>query len=152
MSYFGVPELDRNMDGLMALVDKLDTVQERLSELTGSATSADDYITVILDSKGRVSELTLNPRALRLPSADLAESLMVTVNQAQTALQDNTRALMAELSEAAGLDISAAMDGTANVKDAVSDLLRAGRGGLSPEEVTAAVMEATSKVTGLESQ
>lgn len=150
MTYFGVPELDANMDGMLAMVDKLDSVQERLAELTGSATSEDEHISVTIDSQGKVSEVTLNPRVMRMASEDLAEALKQVVNDAHDDAQKRSQELLAEFTGPVGMNLTTATETSANVKDAVSELMRAARGDLSPEEVTAAMNEATRKVTGLD--
>lgn len=150
MSYFGIPELDANMDGMLAMVEKLDTVQAQLGELTGTASSEDEHITVTVDAQGTVTELTLNPRVMRMASEELAETLKQVVNEAQTNMQTRAQELMSELTDAAGMSPPAtAEESTANVKDAVDELMRAVRGERTPEEVTGAMTEATRKVTGI---
>ncbi|MGW5364085.1 YbaB/EbfC family nucleoid-associated protein [Actinopolymorpha pittospori] len=150
MGYFGIPELDDGMDGLLGMVDKLDSIQRRLGELTATATSDDEYIEVTVDAQGDVQALKLNPRIMRSASEDLAEGIKDAVNRAQAALRARTQELMAEVTSGVGLDLGAAVDSAANVKEAAADLIRIGRGDVTPEEATATMKEATRKVTGLD--
>ncbi|GAA2757264.1 YbaB/EbfC family nucleoid-associated protein [Actinopolymorpha rutila] len=148
MSFFGIPELDANMDGLLNMVDQLETVQQRMNDLTASATSEDEYITVTVDAKGQVAAIDLNPRVMRKASEDLAEELRETINQAHAALAERSQELMSELSGAAGIDLDTALNGTSNVKEAAEELIRIGRGDVTPEQANAAMRDATHRVTG----
>ncbi|MET9019253.1 YbaB/EbfC family nucleoid-associated protein [Actinopolymorpha sp. NPDC004070] len=148
MSFFGIPELDANMDGLLNMADQVATIQQRMNELTASATSEDEYITVTVDASGEVAAIDLNPRVMRKASEDLAEELKATINRAHAALAERSQELMSELTGAAGIDLNTALNGSSNVKEAAEELIRVGRGDLTPEQANAAMRDATHRVTG----
>ncbi|HEY3630127.1 MAG TPA: YbaB/EbfC family nucleoid-associated protein [Jatrophihabitantaceae bacterium] len=63
-------------------------------EAVGTA-GDDEQIRVTVRTPGEVTSIQLDPRAMRLPSEDLAEQLTLAVNQALTALRANAVAAVA---------------------------------------------------------
>lgn len=72
-------------------------MQDKLSEAVGRAESQDGYVKVTYTSAAGIAELEINPRAMRMASADLAETIKSTVKDAAADLQANIRAMMADI-------------------------------------------------------
>src|SRR6266496_3846223 len=72
-----------------------------LAELTGRAEAADGQVVVEWTAQG-LSNLELNPRAMRLPSTDLADAIKTAVHDAAADLREKTRAALAEAGIGAG--------------------------------------------------
>lgn len=71
-------------------------LQERIGKITGRAKSADGRVTVHWDGEG-LNKLELDPRAMRMTSADLAEAIATTAQQAKQDLDRQSDALMEEV-------------------------------------------------------
>ena len=94
-------ELSRRLDDADAAMhvaeDRLGnfrTMAATLAELVGRAESDDGHVVVEWTSAG-LSVLDLDPRAMRLPSADLAAAIRATVTAAMADLREQTRAAIA---------------------------------------------------------
>jgi DNA-binding protein YbaB len=92
------PEYDLNaaITDLRAEQARIQAATERMSSITGSAVSKDRAVTVTVDHQGRLVDLKLaGERYRRLPPAELAASIVATVQQAQ---DEATREAMTTLS------------------------------------------------------
>jgi DNA-binding protein YbaB len=78
---------------------KFQSLRAELTDLVGHAESADGYV-VVEWSGGGLSDLQLNPRAMRLPSDELAEAIKTAIRDARTDLGEKTQAAL----NAAGLE------------------------------------------------
>ena len=72
-------------------------LQERLAEIEGVAESEKGTIKVSCTVEGGVTDLQISPRAMRLPAAELAETIKRLIHEATADLQARTNELMAEL-------------------------------------------------------
>lgn len=78
---------------------KIQEIQDAVATAVGEATSEDERIKVTYTEAGGVRDITLDPRAMRMPSEDLAAELVRLVNaaradaqqQVQKVVQDSTR-------------------------------------------------------------
>lgn len=75
-----------------------------LAELVGHADAADGLVSVDWTAQG-LSGLEINPRAMRLPAAELAEAIKTAVHAATTDLREKTRSALAD----AGIGADSAM-------------------------------------------
>lgn len=72
----------------------------RIAEATATATGADDQISVTVGADGRVVDLQIEARALRLGSEMLATELRQVIEEAQDAYAAQVRALLTPLTGA----------------------------------------------------
>jgi DNA-binding protein YbaB len=86
-------------------MSKITEMRERITEIIGRAEAADGRITAEYTSEGGLSALDLDPRVLRLPSAQLSQEIRAAVNAAAKDFQR-------QLSEVGGLlfGMGAALD------------------------------------------
>lgn len=80
---------------------KLQSIRTDLGELVGRAEAADGLVSVEWTPQG-LADLHLDPRALRLPSADLAEQIKQAIAAATAELREKTRAALEAAGVAAG--------------------------------------------------
>lgn len=73
-----------------------DTVAQ-IAEVTATATGADDQISVTVGAEGRVVDLQIQDRAMRLGSEVLANEVRQVIDEAQDAYAARVRALLAPL-------------------------------------------------------
>jgi DNA-binding protein YbaB len=71
-------------------------MQERAAELKGRAESGDRRIKVTCTTTGGVSDIEIDPRAMRMPAADFAETLKTLIREANADLHRQLSELMAE--------------------------------------------------------
>jgi DNA-binding protein YbaB len=71
-------------------------MQERAAELKGSAESKDRRIKVTCTTTGGVTDIEIDPRAMRMPAADFAETLKQLIHEANADLHRRLSDLMAE--------------------------------------------------------
>jgi hypothetical protein len=69
----------------------------------GVGTARDEQIRAVVRAPGRVTGLEINPRLLRLPSAELAEEITAAVNTALADLQARTSQATAAPADVAAL-------------------------------------------------
>jgi hypothetical protein len=100
MTSFG--EVSRQIDGAEkamrdaeARLARLETVKQDLGALVGHAEGAEGQVVVEWAPSG-LSLLELNPRVMRMPSADLADEIKKTIAAATADLREKTRALLTE--------------------------------------------------------
>jgi DNA-binding protein YbaB len=86
---------------------RLAEAQREVDEVRGEGSGADGMISVVTDGGGRVREITLNPRVMRLESQTLAEELTAAVQAAQQDGERKTRELLSEAM--GGLEIPTGM-------------------------------------------
>ncbi|HEY3606923.1 MAG TPA: YbaB/EbfC family nucleoid-associated protein [Pseudonocardiaceae bacterium] len=97
-----VAELQREADGTMAaLADRITAaaqVRERAMSVSGKASSQDGSVTVVVDSTGVVTSLTLAPTVFdRTTPEKLASTLVAVIQQAATRARTDMAAAMAPL-------------------------------------------------------
>jgi DNA-binding protein YbaB len=75
---------------------KVKDMQERAAELKGRAETDDRRIKVTCTATGGVSDIDIDPRAMRMPAKDFAETLKRLIHEAQADLHRRLSELMAE--------------------------------------------------------
>jgi DNA-binding protein YbaB len=85
-------------------------VQERLKSLVGQAASADGRVKVQCTNEKGVTSIDLDPRAMRMASAELAETLVTVIQEAMTDLRTQSQSITREVfgGDSASGDIGAA--------------------------------------------
>ncbi|MFC4529512.1 YbaB/EbfC family nucleoid-associated protein [Sphaerisporangium dianthi] len=89
-------DIDKLMSGAQRQLAQVEELQRRTAELVGRAADKNGYVTVEYTGQG-LHELELNPRAMRLPSSDLAALIKTVVREAGLDLERQTNELMEEL-------------------------------------------------------
>jgi DNA-binding protein YbaB len=82
--------------------DKISGIQERIASLVGEAESADGYVRVTYTASGGIADLELNPRAMRMASSDLAQTIKDVIQAAANDLQSKIRQEMSSAFEGEG--------------------------------------------------
>ena len=77
------------------------SLRPALAELVGRAEAADGQVTVEWTANG-LSQLEINPRAMRLPSTDLADAITTALREAIADLREKTRGALADAGVGAG--------------------------------------------------
>jgi DNA-binding protein YbaB len=80
--------LERILRDAESGLPKLTEMRDRIGELVGKGEAADGRITAEFTSEGGVSALDLDPRVLRLPTAELSGQIRAAVNAASKDFQD----------------------------------------------------------------
>jgi DNA-binding protein YbaB len=75
---------------------RVQEMQERAAELIGVARSKDGRIKVTCTVNGGVTDIQIDPRAMRMPAADFAETLKTLIRDATADLHRQLSELMAE--------------------------------------------------------
>lgn len=91
-------------------VARHEEAQRRAADLVGRAQSPDRRVTVESTGQDSLSKLELDPRAMRMSSAELAEVIMATAREAKKDLQRQGDALRNELFGADGDPMEAVPD------------------------------------------
>ncbi|GIJ50605.1 hypothetical protein Val02_74910 [Virgisporangium aliadipatigenens] len=68
--------------------------REAIATATGEGASADGMVTAVVDSRGVLRDMTINPRALRLGSESVRDSVLEAVQAAHDHLAEVLRELM----------------------------------------------------------
>jgi DNA-binding protein YbaB len=148
MTRFGMPELDRHLEHLMQAATRMRDMQDRIAEIRGVGEAADGRVRVEADNAGRVCDVQLDPRAMRLASQDLAEAILSASQQAADDVAAQTQELMNELMPA---DLPMAdilkSDLAANLpEDGAEALNTVARGADPAESVAAALAQLRSRM------
>jgi DNA-binding protein YbaB len=88
-------DVDKVLRGAGEHFARMEEVQKGMAALVGRARDEDGLVTVEYTSGG-LSELDLNPKAMRLSSGELAEKIKVVVRDAAQDLQEQVGTLMGE--------------------------------------------------------
>jgi DNA-binding protein YbaB len=81
---------------------KVQEVQERSADLKGHAESKDRRIKVTCTVTGGLTDIDIDPRAMRMPAAAFAETLKTLIHDANADLQSQLSELMTEIYGADG--------------------------------------------------
>lgn len=113
-SFEGIPRFHTDpgapADALLRQAEEAAAVRAQLSETTGEAASDDGLITSVVGARG-LQELRLDPRAMRMPSEDLAKAIIDVTAQAREDMERRRLERARELGlaqERPGLDQSLA--------------------------------------------
>jgi DNA-binding protein YbaB len=88
----------------------------RLSELTGRGTAADGLVEVTLDNAGALSNVVIDPQAMRIGSSELAAHVLTAAKEAGLDLQAKTQSVLRDTygEQAVNLDAASAGDQLVN--------------------------------------
>ena len=141
MTRFGMPELDRHLEHLMQAATKMRDMQEKIALIRGVGEAVDGRVRVEADDAGRVCDVQIDPRAMRLASQDLAEAITAASQQAADDVSAQTQELMNELMPA---DLPVAdllkSDLAATLPADAAQALNTVAGGSDPAEAVAAAL------------
>ncbi|MFC4584696.1 YbaB/EbfC family nucleoid-associated protein [Sphaerisporangium corydalis] len=98
---FRPEDLDQVAERSREAVRRLSGLVGELADLKGEGESAGGLIGAVVDGGGRIQEVTLDPRAMRMDSRTLAEAVTEAVRAAQ---EDAARASQELLREVVGED------------------------------------------------
>jgi DNA-binding protein YbaB len=87
----GEPELDRLMTEFRANSKEFSDVMAEMGDVVGQAASTDDKVRVRVSASGQLVGLHIDPRAMRLGSQELAETI---TELSQRATEDAARRVM----------------------------------------------------------
>lgn len=117
-----------DVDRLAAQADdalrRLSASTEEMVNLTATGEAAGGLIKATVDSSGRIKRLALNPRALRMDSETLAESLIEAIGAAQDGARDRVQEMVAELMAATGLPAKVDTEAVLEKVGAIGDAAR----------------------------
>jgi DNA-binding protein YbaB len=86
----------------------MEQVQERIRELQGVARTDDGYVEATYTAVDGLAGLTLDPRAMRMASEDLAEAILTVSRAAREDFEEQRREAAAELGPAPDVDLAEA--------------------------------------------
>lgn len=90
----------QNLDGRLRDMKKasegMRIARERLATLVGTGTAADDKVKVTWAAATGLDQLTIDPRAMRMPSEDLARAVKQAITAAMADLRRQTAEVMKE--------------------------------------------------------
>jgi hypothetical protein len=98
------PDPHALVEAARAKADRLVELRERLGDVLGRAATDDGYIAAACDGTG-LRELTLEPRAMRLPSEDLAAAIVTVSRSAREDYDRQRRELLAETGAVPEVDL-----------------------------------------------
>jgi DNA-binding protein YbaB len=102
-------------------LDKAAEMQRTLAEMTASATAVRQTVKVTVGGRGELAALEFPTGAYkRMPPQELASVIVATAAQAREKVAEQVAELVGPTLPS-GLDISALVSGTANVRDVLSD-------------------------------
>ncbi|MGN9784576.1 YbaB/EbfC family nucleoid-associated protein [Nonomuraea sp. ZG12] len=87
----GEPELDRLMTEFRANSKEFSDVMAEMGDVVGQAASTDDKVRVRVSASGQLMGLHIDPRAMRLGSQELAETI---TELSRRATEDAARRVM----------------------------------------------------------
>ena len=90
-------DLMRQLQFAEGLVERSMTLQQELSELTGTGAALDGRVCATVDHAGRPARLTIEPRAMRTGSEELAEAVLAAFAAAHDDLSDQSQRLLTTL-------------------------------------------------------
>ncbi|MFL6056388.1 MAG: YbaB/EbfC family nucleoid-associated protein [Actinoallomurus sp.] len=79
--------LETNAENAKSYFSKTYEVREKMSALVGRATSTDGRISVGCTGNGGLTELQIDPRALKMGAADLSRTILELAGEAQADLE-----------------------------------------------------------------
>ncbi|WP_157251668.1 YbaB/EbfC family nucleoid-associated protein [Nonomuraea typhae] len=87
-------ELDRMFAEFHGEISRLQGLQHEIEEIRGRGTAADGRIVAETTMTGALAALTIDPRAMRLGSGELAEAILGAAAAAAQDAADRAKALM----------------------------------------------------------
>lgn len=90
-------DVDKLIGGAQQRMARMQEMQARLADVVGRAEAEQGRIKAAFTATGGLTELEIDPRALRMPAKELAETIRTTVQEAAQDLQRRISALMGEV-------------------------------------------------------
>jgi DNA-binding protein YbaB len=100
-------DVRRRLSGMIDQLSRLRDVREQLAELHAEGEAADGLVGVTVGPTGALTNVRIDPRAMRLDSQTLAEAVMEAARQATSHASERAGELFAGIST--GLDMGALM-------------------------------------------
>lgn len=120
----------RLLDQIEARVAKAKENAAALAEVEGWGEAAEGYIRVCVGPSGALKAVELDPRAMRLPSVDLAAGIVEAARAGQKAAAESIRAIYGRSSDTGGVDIASMAQGDFNVSELIDQRLEKARAAL----------------------
>jgi DNA-binding protein YbaB len=90
-------DVDKLLNGAQERISRVQEMQERLADLAGQAEAAEGRIKATYTMAGGLTGLEIDPRALRMGSKDLADTVRSTVQEAAQDLQRQIAEAMSDV-------------------------------------------------------
>jgi DNA-binding protein YbaB len=105
---FELEDFERVAQRSKEAVQRLNGVMEELGAVTGEGAAAGGLVGAVVDGGGRMQQVTLDPRIMRLDSGSIAEAVTEAVRMAQDDAQRKNEELLrtAMGEEAPALDVA----------------------------------------------
>lgn len=122
---FGEPQPEAVIEVLRAQAERAAEIRRQLAELVGEARSEDTLVSAVVGAQG-LQELVLEPKAMRMPSAELAETIVGLTQRAR----ENLEARRAERAAELGAGARPGIQESLGQLDRLRSLVDAGHGDL----------------------
>ncbi|MEV4513112.1 YbaB/EbfC family nucleoid-associated protein [Dactylosporangium sp. NPDC049525] len=109
---------DRLVEDALRQMRQVEDFQRRSAAMIGRGEALDGLVTAEARGDAGLSQITIDPRAMRTPSQELGEA---TLRAAQGALEDLRRQTMEAMRDVLGDDVMAAVDGTGDPSKLVAE-------------------------------
>lgn len=106
---------ERMMAELEAKLERARENATLVASLEGVGEAADGVVRVTVGPTGALKGVTLDPKAMRLPSMDLAAAVLEAAQAGQAAIAEQLREIYRDRQETGGIDPAAALQGNADV-------------------------------------
>jgi DNA-binding protein YbaB len=125
----GDPEIDRLLDSFQADVAELDRLKDRIAEVRGRGEAADGKVVVELSPTGALAGLTIDPRAMRLGSDELAAAILEAAGEAARDVEEGLAGMVEPFISGTVLDSPGSHSGSHSDRapDSARDPFRRGR-------------------------
>jgi DNA-binding protein YbaB len=90
-------DLERIAAQAEELLARAEGLKDEIEGVVGTGESRDGQVRVSVAASGRVTEIALAPRAMRMESQKLAEELLIVAQQAHDDAEAKVKALMADV-------------------------------------------------------
>lgn len=100
---------DRLVEDALRQMRQVEDFQRRSAAMIGRGTALDGLVTAEARGDAGLSQIRIDPRAMRTPAQDLGEATLLA---AQGALEDLRKQTMEAMRDIVGDDVMAAVDGT----------------------------------------
>ncbi|MGH3486394.1 MAG: YbaB/EbfC family nucleoid-associated protein [Actinopolymorphaceae bacterium] len=122
-------DLLRNPEEIVAAqrqnLERAEEMERRIAEVSGSATSEDERITVTYSETNGIESITLDPRVMRMPSEDLAAAVAQVANAARMDTREQMQRVVDEtIGEQGQPDLAELATNAAQVEAAMNEFMR----------------------------
>ncbi len=101
MTSFGeTPDIEGELTRLLSGIDSMAEIQQSLAELTGSGEAHNGLLRVTVGPTGALTDITIDPRAMRLDSQSMRDGLLAAALAAQADVSTKVDELMSGLAPA----------------------------------------------------